>query len=110
MYSLNFPQTFLHLVPEFPSDPFLFNSSEISIFQEREGKCLVCTLNSAWKPKYSTVPENNSDLVLEFHKAIGRSSLKDILHIFGSSVSLAEMSVKTYQRPFGIQKKGYSYA
>lgn len=68
----------MHLVLEFPSDPLLFDSAEISIFQEREGKCLVCTVNSAWKPKYSSVPENSSDLVLEFHKAIGTSSLKDM--------------------------------
>lgn len=98
------PWTFLHLVLEFPSDPFLFNSAEISMFQDRERKCLVCTLNSAWKAKYSTVPENNSDLVLEFHKAIGTSSLKDMKYWYCTSLEALSVYLSWVSRHIQLTK------
>lgn len=111
------PWTLLHLVFEFPSDPFLFNSAEISILQGREGKCLACTLNSVWKCKYSTAPESNSDPVLEFHKSVGKSSLKDMNtgseHFWKHCQFIwAECwDTSTVSKPFWDPgKKGYPYA
>lgn len=92
------PWTFLHLVLEFSSDLFSFNDVEISIFQKREDKCLVCTLNSAWKPKHSSVPENNSVLALEFQKATGTSYLKGMKYWYCTSLEALSVYLKWVSR------------